>query len=146
MADLLECLIQIKALRDTLEWIESLSGEAPAAADDHGVWTRMADAEHRYTEALGPVTGKRASPGHESGDARRACAGLRRANLARLGRCTASELAAEVEWPGRRSTTVADLVAIMLAHDTDVLGELRQRRAAAHAATGRAPTGAGFPS
>lgn len=146
MADLLECLIQVKALREALDGIASQSGDAPAAAEELGVWNRMADAERRYAAALGESAAEAASPELESGDAQRAFALLRRANLARLGRCTASELAAEVEWPGRRSTTVADLVAIMLAHDTDVLCELRRRRAAAHAAARRAPTGTGSPS
>jgi hypothetical protein len=39
-------------------------------------------------------------------------------------------LAGPIIWPGRRSTTVADLVAIMLAHDTENLGGLRRSRMA----------------
>jgi hypothetical protein len=44
-----------------------------------------------------------------------------------LDRCTAAQLSGLVDWPGRPSTTVADLVAIMLAHDTALLAVLRQR-------------------
>jgi len=54
---------------------------------------------------------------------------LRRANLAMLDGCRAAQLSGLVEWQGRPSTTVADLVAIMLAHDAEALGHLRGRRA-----------------
>jgi hypothetical protein len=129
MADLLECLIQINALRHALEGVASLRGEAPPENEARRVWSRMADAERRYAAALGAAPGERSSSGGDAGEARRAFAALRQANLALLERCTASQLAAEVDWPGRRSTTVADLVAIMLAHDTEALGHLRGRRA-----------------
>jgi hypothetical protein len=45
-----------------------------------------------------------------------------------LDRCTAADLAGVVAWSGRPSTSVADLVAIMLANDTEALGELRRAR------------------
>lgn len=136
MADLLECLIQVKALRNTLEGVASLPGEAPPEIDARRVWNRMADAERRYAVALGAAPGERPPSGGGAGEERRAFAALRQANLALLERCTASQLAAEVDWPGRRATTVADLVAIMLAHDTEVLGDLRRRRAAPEDAPG----------
>jgi len=129
MADLLECLIQIKALRETLEKVASLSGNAPAAADGVGVWNRMADAERSYAAALGTAAGETSPAGGVSDEARRVFVALRHANLSALERCTASQLAGPIIWPGRRSTTVADLVAIMLAHDTEALGHLRGRRA-----------------
>jgi uncharacterized membrane protein YgaE (UPF0421/DUF939 family) len=130
MADLLECLIQIKALRDTLERTASFFRDAPAESERALVWTRMADAERRYAAALGTAAGANACSGDEPDEVRRAFVALRHANLAALERCTASELAGAIVWPGRRSTTIADLVAIMLAHDTDVLGELRRWRSA----------------
>jgi hypothetical protein len=129
MADLLECLVQIKALRDALEGVASLSEAAPSDTDARGDWNRMAGAERRYASALGAAAHALPSPGDDAGEARRSFAALRQANLALLERCTASRLAAEIAWPGRRSTTVADLVAIMLAHDTEVLARLRGRRA-----------------
>ncbi len=54
---------------------------------------------------------------------------LRVENLEAVGRCSAADLSAAAPYPGRGSTTVADLVAIMLASDTDMIG--RVRRAAA---------------
>lgn len=130
MADLLECLIQIKALRDTLERVASLSGSAPAAPADLGVWKRMADAERSYAAALGTAAGETSPSGGVSDEARRVFVALRHVNLSALERCTASQLAGPILWPGRRSTTVADLVAIMLAHDTENLGGRRRSRIA----------------
>ena len=129
MADLLECLIQIKALRETLEKVASLSGNAPAAADGVGVWNRMADAERSYAAALGTAAGETSPSRGVSDEARGVFVALRHVNLSALERCTASQLAGPIIWPGRRSTTVADLVAIMLAHDTEALGHLRGHRA-----------------
>jgi hypothetical protein len=135
MADLLECLIQIKALGETLRLAEaetsSISSSEPAGLVRVPDWQVMCDAERRCAAALGTN-----SPGRldlvPSADAeagpRAEFLRLRRANLARLNNCTAAELAGPVEWPDRRSTTVADLVAIMLANDTEVLGELRRVR------------------
>ena len=130
MADLLECLIQIKALRETLERVASLSGSAPAAADELDVWNRMADAERSYAAALGTAAGETSPSGGHSDEARRVFVALRHVNLSALERCAASQLAGPIIWPGRRSTTVADLVAIMLAHDTENLGGLRWIRTA----------------
>ena len=134
MADLLECLIQIKALRETLTMVtgrivaERPAGIRPVAAS---TWRQMAEAERSYAQALGTdaIGPLRASPA--SGDAAEAMEvflALRQANLTLLGSCTASQLAAPVAWAGRPATTVADLVAIMLASDTEGLGELRRAR------------------
>jgi hypothetical protein len=128
MADLLECLIQIKALGETLERISRLAGGTSARAP----LERLAEAERRYARALGVEAGTAV----ETIAARDAASdappeefvALRHANLAALGRCTAIQLGSPVEWPGRRSTTVADLVAIMLASDTEMLGELCRRQ------------------
>jgi hypothetical protein len=132
---LLECLIQIKALREALR--------AGTRADDggtspemgpvavSGVWQRMAEAERRYAMALGTdiAGGAETAPSDDGpGASRDRFVAWRGANLAILDRCTAAELAGFVEWPGRPATTVADLVAIMLANDTEALGGLRGTR------------------
>ena len=127
MADLLECVIQIKALGETLEWVTRMKG----GADTSACWVRLAEAERRYAFALGTDTAPRT---HVAADVpgtmppREDFLERRRANLAMLNGCTAALLGGQVDWPGRRSTKVADLVAIMLAHDTEVLGELRRAR------------------
>ena len=135
MADLLECLIQIKALRETLALAEtgtlSISENVPADMERVRVWQVMCEAERRYAQALGTDAGVRrgaASVSGEVADARKAFLERRRANLAMLSDCGAAPLAGPVAWPGRPSTTVADLVAIMLANDTEVLGDLRRAR------------------
>jgi hypothetical protein len=128
MADLLECVIQITALREALATaMDARSTSSLMSAQVQGVpvWQRMAGAERRYAIALGTgIAGGMDPAPPDAGPA--AFAALRRANLARLDRCTSAQLAGLVEWPGRPSTTVADLVAIMLANDTEELGELRR--------------------
>jgi len=131
MADLLECVIQIKALGEALEMV-TLPNSARHSPETEratisGVWRRMADAERRYARALG-AAGAAAPSGEGPDDARGVFVALRRSNLARLDGCTAAQLNGPVEWPGRPSTTVADLVAVMLANDTEALGGLRRAR------------------
>jgi len=133
MADLLECLIQIKALGEALTERGLRSERAPTDRDCAAAWERLADAERRYADALEAVLAddRRSDTPPDASEAARAMfARLRRANLTVLERCTASQLAGLVDWPGRPTTTVADLVAIMLANDIDLLGELRQRHSA----------------
>ena len=125
MADLLECLIQIKALRETFHRLTGL----PTTATRAGSWGQLAETERRYAGALGTAIagGAETAPSEDGlGANRDRFVAWRRANLAMLDRCRAAELAGLVEWPGRPSTTVADLVAIMLANDTEELGELRR--------------------
>ena len=135
MADLLECVIQIKALGASL----GIAARAMSAGSSPGmdraafsaVWRRMADAERRYAVALGTEAKGRPNITSESrgaADSAEVFAAMRRANLAMLEGCTAARLAGCIEWPGRPSTTVADLVAIMLASDTEVLGDVRRAR------------------
>ena len=130
MADLLECLIQIKALGEALAGPSCGPSEQSADGERARVWERMADAERRYANALGTRRAGGPPPARSQEGAAVASvvfASLRRANLERLDRCTAAQLSGKVDWPGRPSTTVADLVAIMLAHDAAVLAVLRQR-------------------
>jgi hypothetical protein len=125
MADLLECLIQIKALGETLGRITRLAGGAEGSA----WWEPLAEAERRYAKALGTEAGMRpesTAAGGGTAALREAFIARRHANLAALNRCTAAQLAGRIDWPGRRATTVADLVAIMLASDTELLGAWRQ--------------------
>ena len=108
-----------------------MSGGEPAQIGRVPVWQIMCEAERRYAEALGAETGVRAEmPASELGTAaaREGFVERRRADLAMLSSCSAAQLGDSVEWPGRPATTVADLVAIMLANDTEVLGELRRTR------------------
>jgi hypothetical protein len=131
LADLLECVIQIKALRVTLALAEtetpSSSGGEPAHIERVQVWQAMCEEERRYAVALGTIVAGGAAPTPpDAGPA--GFVALRRANLAILDCSTADQVAGFVEWPGRPSTTVADLVALMLANDTEVLGEVRRPR------------------
>ena len=126
MADLLECVIQIKALEHAIGRIERLVAAAPAAAVAQvgTLVATLAAAERTYGRA-----GLRRTDAGESPAPTPALAAFiaeRRANLDVLRACTAADLGSPVAWPGRRDTTVADLVAIMLAHDTEVLGEERR--------------------
>lgn len=131
MADLLECVIQIKALRGTLALAEtrpqSISKSEPASIERVEVWQAMCEQERRYAVALGTAIAGGAAPTPQA-EGPGGFVALRRANLAMLDSCTADGLAGFVEWPGRPSTRVADLVAIMLANDTEVLGEVRLHR------------------
>ncbi|MFO7692899.1 MAG: hypothetical protein R6V57_07440 [Vicinamibacterales bacterium] len=146
MADLLECLIQIKALRETLAMVTGpISVDRPAEMGPVTVspaemgpvtvstWQRLAGAERSYARALGTMGGAQwlpSAPG-EPAEARQEFLAWRRANLALLGTCTASRLAGPVAWEGRPATSVADLVAIMLASDTELLAAFRQAARAA---------------
>jgi len=138
MADLLECVIQIKALADTprrlgLRVVEArrragidvgpvlrglLAHEAwlhdsiaaGLAADDPGV---------RAEPAFDPASGAAGAPA-DSPDALMArFASLRAAIVQRLDSLSAAQLSATVRVAGRGRTTIADLVALTLAHDTD---------------------------
>jgi len=133
MADLLECIIQTTALREALRvgtrFLDGGSSLEMGPVTISGVWQRMATAERRYAVALGTTIAGDAAPAPpDVGPAAEVeeFVAMRRANLAKLDRCTGAELAGFVEWTGRPLTTVADLVAIMLANDTEVLGELRR--------------------
>ncbi|MCX6550970.1 MAG: hypothetical protein NTY02_08195 [Acidobacteria bacterium] len=147
MADLLECLIQIKGLGDTLDRLARLFADIPEAGppsvETERLLRALVDAERRHSTVL-----RHATPEvilHEAGNLSRSGFGarnlsrsgfglrdladefvtLRQGNLAMLQACRANDLAGLVDWPGRRQTTVADAVALMLAHDTEIIGELR---------------------
>ena len=156
MADLLECLAQIRALAETAPRLEALVG---TAADSRwhvrpggSVWApvevlaHLADLELIYAarlramltidepalqivdqEALAQRAGYIDWPVAVALDRFRA---RRRDTLELLRSCSAAELERRGRHPRRGVITVADQVAIMLAHDTSHVGQIRQRLAA----------------
>lgn len=158
MADLLECLIQIKGLADTprrlaqraAEFAASPSSPAKASAGVVGVARRLLAAETRFRRALSLMLtrdqpaldvlpgdgGDGSAPADaarcESFDAcerafdacERAFAAERTRTVGVLDACSADQLNRTGIDPLRGPITVADLVAAMLAHDTDRLGDL----------------------
>ena len=126
MADLLECLIQIKALEHTISRLERLMSVMPGPARASAASLVAGLVRHERTcgrLGLGrPGLATHAAPG----SALHAFVAERRANLEVLQACSASALGSAIDWPGRGPTTVADLVAIMLANDTDIAGELQR--------------------
>jgi len=97
MADLLECVIQIKALRETLALAETgrFHGRAgPADAEAAPVWrawlTPNGATRRRSHGGWRPTAG--ATESGDSARARAAFAAGRRANLAMLGDCSAAQL------------------------------------------------------
>jgi len=157
MADLLECLIQIKGLRDTCTRLEEMLQRHPMRLwlqrPRVQKWTpaeivaHMADAELFFGVCVRlMLTGEHAFlPAFEQGRlAARARYSewppllaparfrtRREETLELLEMCSADDLARTGEHPRRGLITVADLVAIMLAHDTEHLGQARERLALA---------------
>lgn len=153
MADLLECLIQIKGLRESPARLEAFLKIDDGTAWRHrpapGVWApvevaaHLADAEmlfglrlRQMLTATDPVL-----PGL-NGAALAARSGylewppllaagrftVRRAEtLELLDTCTAHDLERKGRHSHRGFISIADLVAVMLAHDTTHLGQIRQR-------------------
>ena len=159
MADLLECLVQIRALRETAGRLTSLVRAAPAATwrarPEPDVWApvevlaHLADAELFFgvrlrlmlTEARPAL-----APYDQGALARRAgyldwpvetaiarFAARRAETLELLDGCSAAELDRTGLHARRGEITVADLVATMLAHDTAHVGQIRVRLGAAAA-------------
>jgi hypothetical protein len=156
VADLLECLIQIKGLRETTRRLVRAVREGPATPGDSDRPARrsvdldrlLAD-ERGFADFLtatvprggGPlmpcgwvpvphpapdlVRDSETGPGPDAGHDAAAFMVLRSTNLDLLDRCSAQDLARKGDYPGRGSTAVADLVAIMLARDTEALGACR---------------------
>ena len=145
MADLLECLIQIKGVADTPRRLDvraaDLMAHAASTADAERmageVAARLAAAELVYRDclsmmltvdrpALPALPGSHAAPVVKLTAAEsRAVFAARRADTVHvLDRCSAEQLNRIGLEPSRGPMTVADLVALMLAHDTDNLGDL----------------------
>ena len=128
MADLLECLIQLKALEHSLDRLERFVAAAAAAAAVYphvdAAMDGLIEAEHAYARTLGcrePVCDS-----SEYATRLGRFAAVRRATLTVLHGYSAEELGRPVTWAGRPRTSVADLVAIMLAHDTERIGEIQR--------------------
>ena len=153
MADLLECVIQIKALGETIPRLDELLRRHPMAlwrerpSDD--AWSpaevaaHLADAELFFGTRLRLIL-TREQPSLEPFDQERLAAragyrdwppllALSRLRTRRLETlellegCSAAELARTGRHPQRGVLTVADLVADTLAHDTVHTGQIRER-------------------
>jgi uncharacterized damage-inducible protein DinB len=153
MADLLECVLQIKALAETPSRLgELLRDAAPgrwAVRPRQGTWApvevlaHLADTELFHGTRLRLIlTCERAflQPFEGAVLAERArylewppwlalerFAMRRRETLDLLSSCSAEDLARVGVHPVRGEMSVADLVALMLAHDTDHVGQMRER-------------------
>lgn len=161
MADLLECLIQIKGVADTPRRLERLAlgdfaGEPPRLPSASGAgrasrWSSagrpsaaevargLAAMETWFQQCLSAMLevdrpALPEMPAHPSNDETTATEewlarfGAQRATtVARLDACSAEQLNRVGMDPSRGPMTVADLVAVMLAHDTDALGALVAR-------------------
>ena len=153
MADLLEALVQIKALAETPPRVAALLRRAAPEAWTRrpalGMWTpvevlaHLADAELFFgTRTRLVLTSERPFLQPFQGAVLAELAGYnswppavaferfrsRRAEtLELLSSCSAAGLARVGVHPVRGETSVADLVALALAHDTDHVGQMRDR-------------------
>jgi uncharacterized damage-inducible protein DinB len=153
MADLLECVLQIKALAETLHRVEELLRDAPpgrwVARPRPGTWApvevlaHLADSELFHGARLRlMITGERPflQPFEGAALAERArylewpphlalerFRTRRAETLDLLSSCSAEDLARVGVHPVRGEMSVADLVALMLAHDTDHVAQMRER-------------------
>ena len=153
MADLLECVIQIKGLAETAPRVAAMCGQAGEdrwrARPSPGVWApievlgHLADLELVYGARLRAMLSVDEPPLQKVGPARLAERARyldwplpaaverferrRRENLELLETCTAEDLGRTGIHPSRGRITVADMVAGMLAHDADHVGQIRRR-------------------
>ena len=148
VADLLECLIQIKGLADTPRRLAQRAAEFAAASpfpDEAAGRAReiaglLLAAETRFRRALSsmlaldrpalerlPDAHTTDAPGDSPGDCQRTFAAERAETVGVLEACSAEQLNRIGLDPLRGPMTVADLVAVMLAHDTDRVGDLITR-------------------
>jgi hypothetical protein len=134
MADLLECLLQLRGLRESLTRLESLenrarrAGGALAASADETT-AALLSAGEGWRRVLAPVLPlptdrETAAPGQDGPLAR--FRHQRLETLAALDTCSADDLASLVPLVDGRPVTIADVVAHMLADDTERLGRLRR--------------------
>jgi uncharacterized damage-inducible protein DinB len=153
VADLLECLIQIKGLADTpfrLAALLELADEARwRARPSATVWApievlgHLADLELIFGARLRAMLTIDEPALAQVGGARLAARARyldwpltialdrftrrRQENLELLDGCSADDLNRTGVHPSRGRLSVADLVAVMLAHDTDHVGQIRSR-------------------
>lgn len=134
MADLLECLLQIKGLRHSVERLGALAEMARANREPaRTALTRTAadlvTAEQRWQSVLagvlpGRVGSDESAASSDPADAVEAFRLARVFTLELLDSCSAEDLAASTTVSGLGRVTVADIVAHMLAHDTERLEAL----------------------
>jgi hypothetical protein len=148
VADLLECVIQIKGLADTPRRLALRAAEREAApprpAETAGRARQVAclllAAETEFRRALSlmltrerpalarlPDARTAVAPSDSPSDCQQAFAAERAETVRALEACSAEQLNRLGLDPVRGPMTVADLVAVMLAHDTDLLGDLVTR-------------------
>lgn len=153
VADLLECVIQIKGLAETAPRLDALAGRAgedrwrvrpsPAVWAPIEVLGHLADVELMMgarlramltvdEPALQKIDGARLAGRARYIDWPLAGAldrfrRRRHENLELLETCSAEELGRVGIHPSRGRLTIADLVAVMLAHDADHVGQIRSR-------------------
>lgn len=140
MADLLECVIQIKGVADTPRRLAARVRACLATDrqdDARDVVARLAMAEARFSSALTLMLGENrpslpsldlssldVDPARPLSDCLQEFGWRRQQVVQALERCSAEDLNRVGFEPSRGPMTVADLVALMLAHDTDQLGKL----------------------
>jgi hypothetical protein len=145
VADLLECLIQIKGLADTPRRFAQRAADARAGSLSREaaerrvrrLACRLRSAEIQFHECLTsilaedrpalpalPPAGDQPSPPI---DCASEFANRRAETVLLLEACSAVQLNRVGIEPSRGPMTVADIVAVMLAHDTDTLGDLISR-------------------
>jgi uncharacterized damage-inducible protein DinB len=151
---ILECLVQIRGLRETPQRLAALHRETPEASWGRRpapeVWApvevvaHLADSELFFGVRLRLMlaTERPALPRFDFGAALAARAGYlawpagaalerfrarREENLELLDACSAADLGRLGVHPERGPITVSDLVALMMAHDTEHAGQLRAR-------------------
>ncbi|MEW5984222.1 MAG: hypothetical protein AB1806_17870 [Acidobacteriota bacterium] len=137
MADLLECLLQIKGLAESLNRLSALAAQSAgrggaAVAAVTQTAAGLASAEHGWHQAFSSALPNRgfaddspAWPACGTEDPVVAFNRARRATLEFLDLCSAADLSASATLGGLGRVTVADIVAHMLANDTERLGALR---------------------
>lgn len=140
MADLLECLIQMKGVADTPRRLASRVRACVERGDEERareVASRLAMAEARFGSCLSLMLSQErpslpsldlssldVDPARVLADCLQDFGWRRHQAVDALERCTAEDLNRIGFEPSRGPMTVADLVALMLAHDTDQLGQL----------------------
>ena len=142
MADLLECLIQIKGVADTPRRLGIRLAAAVAPGHGSRVARRMCEAEESFGRCLTLMLAEdrpvlpalpRVDPVAEDSEGKAEAGWLaqfaaRRSRVVALPeQCSAEQLNRIGLEPSRGPMTVADLVAVMLAHDTDCLGAIAPR-------------------
>jgi hypothetical protein len=158
VADLLECLIQIKGVADTprrlsrrvADVIDGTSSPDAAGRLAHHAAARMVAAELWFSDCLSLMLASErprlpAWPSHDVvpdepaalAERQAEFAARRAATVRALEGCSADQLNRIGIEPSRGPMTVADLVALMLAHDTDTLGALITLAASGHRRSSR---------